>query len=81
MGVDRSEGDAVHLTHEFLGEMLSTVRPTVAVALRQLQKAGPIKTPTGEFRVLDWSRLEDASCECYAIIRGTYRRLLPRTYC
>ena len=47
MGLDRNEGDAVHLTHEFLGEML-TVRPTVSVALTQFKKkAGILETSYG----------------------------------
>jgi CRP-like cAMP-binding protein len=80
MGLDRSEDDVVHLTHEFLGEMLGTVRPTVSLALKKLQKDGLIETSYGRIRVLDRSGLENMSCECYRVIRNTYRRLLPMTY-
>lgn len=80
MGLDRAEDDVVHLTHEFLGEMLGTVRPTVSLALKKLQNDGLIETSYGRIRVLDRSGLENASCECYGIIRTTYRRLLPLTY-
>jgi CRP-like cAMP-binding protein len=80
MGLDRTEGDVVPLTHEFLGEMLGTVRPTVSVALKELQKAGLIETSYARIRVLDRSGLTRASCECYRNIRDIYNRLLPNTY-
>jgi CRP-like cAMP-binding protein len=80
MGLDRTEGDVVPLTHEFLGEMLGAVRPTVSVALKELQKARLIETSYAKIRVLDRPGLINASCECYRNIREIYKRLLPKTY-
>jgi CRP-like cAMP-binding protein len=74
---DRIEGGVVPLTHELMGEMLGTTRPTVSVALKELQNAGIIESSYGRIRVLDRARLEHATCECYRTMRDTYKRLLP----
>ena len=42
MAHDRSEGDALPLTQEFLSLMLCVFRPSIALAARALQKAGII---------------------------------------
>jgi hypothetical protein len=75
--LDRTGGDVVLLTHEFLGEMLGTTRPTVSIALKELQNAGIIESSYGRIRVLDRARLEHATCECYRTMRDTYQRFLP----
>jgi CRP-like cAMP-binding protein len=78
--LDQTEDDVVPLTHEFLAEMLGATRPTVSVALKELQKAGITETTYGKIRVRHRCRLENASCECYEVIKDTYRRLLPKVY-
>jgi CRP-like cAMP-binding protein len=80
MGLDRTEGDLLPLTHELLGEMLGATRPAVSVALKELERAGIVETCYGRIRVLNRTGLEHASCECYGTIRDTYQRLLPGTY-
>jgi CRP-like cAMP-binding protein len=77
---DRSDGDALALTQEYLAEMLGVCRSTVTLAAGVLQKAGIIRYRRGAVRVLDRLGLERASCECYRVIRDQYERLLPRTY-
>jgi CRP-like cAMP-binding protein len=64
------------LTQEFLGQMLGVRRPTVSLAAGMLQKAGLIHYVRGEITVLDRPGLEAAACECYAIIRGEFERLV-----
>ena len=64
------------LTHEFLGYMLGVRRPSVTLALGTLQAAGLIAYRRGEVAVLDRPGLEDAACECYALITAEYARLL-----
>ena len=73
---DRAEEDSFHLTHEFLGYMLGVRRPSVSLAAATLQKAGFITYHRGEITILDRPGLEEAACECYAIIAGEYERLL-----
>lgn len=72
---DRVEGDEFQLKHEFLAIMLGTTRPTVTMVIGILQKADLIASKYGRIRVLDRKRLEEASCECYDVIRAHFERL------
>ena len=72
---DRVDGDEFLLKQEFLAMMLGVHRPTVTVVLRALQETGLIVSRYGHMRVLQRKRLEAASCECYAAIRGHFSRL------
>ena len=74
---DRVRQDEFHLSHEFLSMMLGSTRPTVTIVAGTLQKAGLIKYTHGRIRILDRKRLEEASCECYATVRGHFDR--PRS--
>lgn len=73
---DRVEGDTFVLTQEFLGQMLGVTRPSVSVAAGMLQKAGLIHYVRGDITVVDRPGLEAASCECYGLITGEFRRLI-----
>ena len=53
MSQDRINGDAVPLTHEFLGLMLGVRRATVTDVLRPLQERGWIQSNRGEITVLN----------------------------
>ena len=72
---DRVEADNFALKQEFLAIMLGVRRATVTVVLGALQEAGLISSRYGHMRVLKRKRLEAASCECYAVIRGQFARL------
>lgn len=72
---DRVGQDAFYLSHEFLAMMLGSTRPTVTLVAGTLQKAGLIKYIHGRITILDRKSLEDASCECYATVRGHFDRL------
>jgi len=72
---DRVDADDFALKQESLAVMLGVRRPTVTDALRALKGAGLISTRYGRIRVLRRKRLEAASCECYAAIRGHFARL------
>lgn len=74
---DRVTGDSIHLTQQFLADMLAVTRPSVTVAARTLQSAGLITHSRGHVRVLDRKGLEEAACECYATVKQEYARLLP----
>ncbi len=66
---DRIGSNFVPLTQEFLAHMLGTRRASVTVAAGMLQKAGLITYSRGHVNIVDRTRLESATCECYAIMR------------
>jgi CRP-like cAMP-binding protein len=72
---DRMEGDELHLTHEFLGQMLGAPRTTVTLAAGLLHRAGLIKYSRGVVTIENRSGLENAACECYGIVRDEFTRL------
>lgn len=66
---DRIGSNFVPLTQEFLAHMLGTRRASVTVAAGMLQKAGLITYSRGHVNIVDRTRLESATCECYAIMQ------------
>jgi CRP-like cAMP-binding protein len=74
---DRVEGASFGLTQEFLGQMLGVGRQAVNEAARRLQSDGLIDYARGAITVRDRTGLEAAACECYAVVRGEFDRLLP----
>lgn len=75
---DRVQGDKFPLTQEFLAFMVGVRRAGVSVAMHDLQDAGVVRYSRGEVQVLDRTKLEGASCECYGAVRAQFDRLLPR---
>ena len=69
MSHERIVGKTLPLTQEFLAQMLGTRRSTVSVAASILQKAGLISYTRGNVTIVNKSKLEDAACDCYEIIR------------
>ena len=76
VAVDRADGDAFPITHEFLSHMLGVRRPGVSLAAGVLQKAGLIHYARGRMEITDRPGLEVASCECYHTVRREQDRLL-----
>ena len=66
---DRTQGEDLHITQEFLAEMLGSRRTTVTMAAGALQRIGLIEYQRGLVHILDRERLESAACECYPVIR------------
>jgi len=75
---DRVARDEFQLTQDFLSQMLGVRRATVSQIAAQAQKDGVIEYSRGRMRILDRSALEAGSCECYAIIRTEFERLLGK---
>lgn len=73
---DRVQGNEFLLTQEFLASMLGVHRPSVSLVAGAFQQAGIIRYARGKMHILDRSRLEEASCECYSMVRAQYERLL-----
>ena len=76
----RSDGDTVPLTHEFLAERLGVQRSTVSIAMGRLQASGLIRQGRGGITITDPKGVQDAACECYGRLYGTFKRLLPHTF-
>lgn len=75
---DRVHGDELKLTQEFIAEMLGTRRSGVSEASIMLQEAGLIRYSRGHITILDRPRLEEFACECYAIVKVEFDRLLGK---
>ena len=72
---DRMESDQLHLTHDFLGQMLGAPRTTVTLAAGLLHRAGMIDYSRGVVTIQNRPALEEAACECYGIVRDEFQRL------
>jgi CRP-like cAMP-binding protein len=72
---DRVGSSEFLLKQDFLAIMLGVQRPTVTLVMGTLQDDGLIATRYGRIRVLKRKALEQASCECYKVIRAQFRRL------
>jgi CRP-like cAMP-binding protein len=66
---DRARGSSLHLTQEFLGQMLGVRRVGVTQAASALKADRLIGYHRGEIAILDRRGLEAASCVCYAADR------------
>jgi CRP-like cAMP-binding protein len=77
LSLDRLTGDELVMTQELISNMLGVRREGVTEAAQQLQAAGLIRYARGRITVLDRERLEKRSCECYAVVKKEYDRLLP----
>jgi CRP-like cAMP-binding protein len=73
---DRMESESLNLTQEFLAQMLGVQRSTVTVAAGELQRAGMIGYSRGKINILDRPALTSVTCECYAIVSASYKRIL-----
>jgi CRP-like cAMP-binding protein len=75
--LDRSRGSELASTHELVANMLGVRREGVTEAARKLQADGLIRYSRGRIAVLDRPGLEQRTCECYAVLKKEYDRLLP----
>lgn len=71
---DQVQSDTLELTQEFISAMLGTPRSVVSATAGGLQKARIISYSRGIMTILDRRGLEDASCECYRIVRDEINR-------
>ena len=72
---DLSESSALHLTQEFLSQMLGVQRTSVTVVARTLQHAGLIHYGRGNIQIADLDGLIESSCECYKTVKAYYDKL------
>ena len=77
LSLDRLSGNELVMTQELIGNMLGVRREGVTEAALNLQKDGLIRYARGHITVLDRPGLEQRTCECYAVVKREYERLLP----
>lgn len=77
LSLDRLPSDELIMTQELIANMLGVRREGVTEAAGNLQKSGLIKYSRGRITVLDRAGLEARVCECYAVVRREFERLLP----
>jgi hypothetical protein len=64
------------MTQELIANMLGVRREGVTAAAGELQRVGAIRYSRGKIQVLDRAKLEQLSCECYAVVKQETDRLL-----
>ncbi len=79
LSLDRLNSSQLVMTQELISNMLGVRREGVTEAAGNLHKAGLIDYRRGRITVLDRPRLERRTCECYAVVKKEYDRLLPAT--
>ncbi|WP_158969181.1 Crp/Fnr family transcriptional regulator [Paraglaciecola sp. L3A3] len=75
LSLDRIPGNDLTMTQELIANMLGVRREGVTEAAVKLQKAGIIHYKRGHISIIDRSRLETQSCECYKVVKNETERL------
>jgi CRP-like cAMP-binding protein len=75
--LDRMPSNELIMTQELVASMLGVRREGVTEAAGKLQQAGVIRYRRGHITVLDRAGLESQVCECYAVVKTEFARLLP----
>jgi len=65
------------MAQELMANMLGVLRESVTAAAGTLQAAGLIHSHRGHIAIIDRSGLDARACECYAVVKREYERLLP----
>lgn len=76
LSLDRLNSNELFMTHELIANMLGVRREGVTEAAGKLQRAGLICYNRGHITVTDRPGLEARVCECYAVVKKEYDRLL-----
>ncbi|MCL5800977.1 MAG: Crp/Fnr family transcriptional regulator [Gammaproteobacteria bacterium] len=74
--LDRLPSNELTMTQELIASMLGVRREGITEAAGHLQQAGCIRYRRGHIAVLDRPGLESRVCECYAVVKKEFVRLL-----
>lgn len=77
LSLDRLPGNELVMTQELIANMLGVRRQGVTEGALKLQDAGLIRYSRGRITVLNRTGLEARVCECYAVVKNEYDRLIP----
>jgi CRP-like cAMP-binding protein len=78
LSFDRLQGDEMVMTQKLIAKMLGVKDSEVTVTATAVQASGAISYRAGRISLLDRAILEEASCECYEVVRRECNRLLPK---
>ena len=74
---DRTDGDVLPLTQEALSQLLGVRRTTVTLVVRKLRASGAVRSDRRGLVEIDRPRLEEATCECYELMRRKFDQIFP----
>jgi CRP-like cAMP-binding protein len=80
LSLDRLTSNKLVMTQELIANMLGVRREGVTEAAGKLHALGIIRYARGRITVLDRAKLEQRSCECYAVVKRETDRLRPPVY-
>lgn len=66
---DRAGTSELLLTRDILSKMIGSTRPAVSIVTGTLRSAGLIRAVRGKITILDRPEMEEATCECYHILK------------
>ncbi len=78
LNLDRLPSNELSMTQGVIANMLGVRREGVTEAAGKLQARGLIRYSRGHIKVLDRTGLESQVCECYAVVKKEFDRLLTK---
>lgn len=76
--LDRYQGMELHMTKQLIANMLGVSGAEMREGAQALQDQGLLRYHDGNITVLNRAGLEERTCECYALVKKEYERLLPQ---
>lgn len=80
MSSDRLCSDELVLTQSMIADLLGVRREGVTAAAGELRKLGVINYHRGHIRILDRAKLEERSCECWAVLQTQSHQFRPSEF-
>src|SRR6202161_3377343 len=77
LSLDRLQGTDMVMTQQLIADMLGVSEEVATGGALKLRDAGLIDYVLGRILVLNRQGLEKRTCECYAVVKKEYDRLLP----
>lgn len=78
MNDDHQSSDTFLMTHEQISNVLGVRRESVSLAAAALRDQGLIKYSRGKITLLDRPGMERTVCECYAVVKDQYDRVMTK---
>jgi CRP-like cAMP-binding protein len=76
--LDRYEGMELRMTKQLISNMLGVTGAVMRDGAQKLEDEGLLHYANGHITVLDRPGVEKRTCECYALVKKEYDRLLPQ---